>query len=146
MYFSNKQIRAKARNLLDENIFGKDWLNLHNFFIEGAALYVKSKIVPRQWGSGHELSIGSVELLVDVKDTLIEKITLTVPLDKLTSEMVEDLAEIAHEHPGKTELYFNIISTNHMKAKLFSRKTKISVTKHLMQYIEENEGIAFHIN
>ena len=26
MYFSNKQIRAKARNLLDENIFGKDWL------------------------------------------------------------------------------------------------------------------------
>lgn len=26
MYFSNKQIRAKARNLLDGNIFGKDWL------------------------------------------------------------------------------------------------------------------------
>ena len=26
MYFSNKDIRARARSLLDENIFGKDWL------------------------------------------------------------------------------------------------------------------------
>lgn len=26
MYLSNKEIRAKARNLLDGNIFGKDWL------------------------------------------------------------------------------------------------------------------------
>ena len=127
-------------------LFGKDWLTYHNFFIEGAALYVKGKVVPRQWGSGHELSIGSIDLLADVKDSLIDKITLTVPLDKLTVEMVEDLAEIAKEHPGRAELHFNIYSTDHMRAKLFSRKIKIAVTKHLMQYIEDHPEIEITIN
>ncbi len=128
-------------------LFGKDWMTLRNFFIEGASLFIRGKMVEKKWGSaGYDLSIGTVELLTDVKDTLINKITLSVPLDKLTVEMVEDLAEITKEYPGPAELYFNIHSSDHLKARLFSRKTKVAVQRKLMNYIEDHPEIEITIN
>ena len=82
----------------------------------------------------------------DVKDTIIDRITLTVPLDKLTVTMVEDLAEIAQECPGRAELYFNVHSNDNMKACLFSRKIKISVEKKLINYVYDHPDIEISIN
>ncbi len=128
-------------------LFGKDWMTQRNFFIEGASLFIRGKMVEKKWGpAGYDLSIGTVDLLTDVKDTLINKITLSVPLDKLTVEMVEDLAEITKEYPGPAELYFNIHSSDHLKARLFSRKTKVAVQRKLMNYIEDHPEIEITIN
>ena len=128
-------------------LFGKDWMAQRNFFIEGAALYIKGKMTPKQWGQpGYDLTIGTVELLSDIKDTLIDKITLSVPLDKLTVTMVEELAEIAKSNPGKADLYFNIHTNDHLKAKLFSRKIKIAVQKGLINYLEDHPEIEIAIN
>ncbi len=128
-------------------LFGKDWLDYHNNFIIGAPLFIRGKAVPKQWGQGgYDLALKSIELLADVKDSVIDKITLFVPLDKLTVSMVEDLAEIARESPGRAELYFNVFSGENMKACLFSRKTKISVQKKLVDYVLEHQDIVFKIN
>ena len=128
-------------------LFGKDWLDFRNYFLEGAALFIRAKAVPKQWGQGgHDLALKSIELLADVKDTVIEKITLNVPLDKLSVEMVEDLAEIAKDNPGRAELFFNVHSADHMRIRLFSRKIKISVHKSLINYVSDHPEIEFSIN
>ncbi len=128
-------------------LFGRDWLTHRNFFLEGASLFIRGKIVPKKWGKdGYDLSIGTIDLLNDVKDTLIEKVTISVPLDKLTVELVEDLAEIAKENPGKAELHFHIHSSDHLKAKLFSRRLRISAQRQLMNYIEEHPELEVSIN
>ena len=128
-------------------LFGKDWLDFRNYFLEGAALFIRAKAVPKQWGQGgYDLALKSIELLADVKDTVIEKITLNVPLDKLSVEMVEDLAEIAKDNPGRAELFFNVHSSDHMKIRLFSRKIKISVHKSLINYVSDHPEIEFSIN
>ena len=128
-------------------LFGKDWLDFRNYFLEGAALFIRAKAIPKQWGQGgHDLALKSIELLADVKDTVIEKITLNVPLDKLSVEMVEDLAEIAKDNPGRAELFFNVHSADHMRIRLFSRKIKISVHKSLINYVSDHPEIEFSIN
>ena len=128
-------------------LFGKDWLDYHNSFMIGTPLFIRGKAVPKQWGQGgYDLALKSVELLSDVKDSVIDRITLSVPLDRLTVELVEDLAEIAKESPGRAELYFNVYSGDNMKACLFSRKIKISVQKKLVNYVLERPEIVFKIN
>ena len=82
----------------------------------------------------------------EVKDKSIHKITFDVPLDKLTSTMVEDLAEIVKENPGEADLIFNIHTSDSNKVSLMSRKVKVKVEKQLVQYIKENEDIEIKVN
>jgi DNA polymerase-3 subunit alpha len=81
-----------------------------------------------------------------VKDKAIQKITFDVPLGKLTSTMVEDLAEIVKENPGDAELVFNIHTSDTNKVSLMSRKVKVRVGKQLVQYIREHEDISIKVN
>ena len=128
-------------------LFGKDWLDFHNCFIEGASLFIRAKVVPNQWKANEfNLQIKTIDLLADVKDKLIERITLSVSLDKLSTDMVQDLSEILKECPGNAELFINIHSADNMKARLFSRKTKISVQKPLMHFLNEHPEIQFKVN
>jgi len=128
-------------------LFGKDWLDFHNCFIEGASLFIRAKVVPNQWRPNeYNLQLKTIDLLSEVKDSLIERITLSVPLDRLSTALVQDLAEIAKECPGKAELFFNVHSADSMKARLFARKIKISVQKPLIHFFSDHPEISFQIN
>ena len=107
-------------------LFGHDWVTYRNFFTEGASLYITLRAEPNPYKQGvYNLNIGNVELLSEVKEDLIQKITLDVPLDKLTPEMVEDLAEIVKENPGTADLVFHIHISDINKVSLMSRKVKV---------------------
>jgi DNA polymerase-3 subunit alpha len=128
-------------------LFGRDWITYRNFFVEGASLYIKLKFEAHKFRPGtFNMIINSIELLSDVKDKLIQKITFNVALDKLTSTMVEDLAEIVKENPGNTELIFNIHSSGNNSLSLMSRKVKVRVEERLMRYIQDNDSIDIKIN
>ena len=92
------------------------------------------------------MNIRTVDLLSEVKDKLIQKITFDVPLDKLTSTMVEDLAEIVKESPGEADLIFNIHTSDSNRVSLMSRKVKVRMDKKLSRYIDEHEEIKIKIN
>lgn len=128
-------------------LFGNDWITYRNFFMEGASLYIRLKSEPHKYKAGqYNLNIKSVELLSDVKDKVIHKVTFNVPLDLLTPTMVEDLAEIVEEEPGEAELFFNIHTTDSNKISLMSRKTKVRMGKRMAQYIREHEEIEIKVN
>ena len=81
-------------------LFGRDWVTYRNFFIEGASLFIKLKCEAHRFRPGtYNLNVLTVDLLSEVKDKLIEKITFNVPLDQLTSTLVEDLAGVVRESP-----------------------------------------------
>jgi DNA polymerase-3 subunit alpha len=128
-------------------LFGTDWVNYRNYFTEGSTLYIRLKCEPNRYRPGvFNLGINSVELMPDVKDKLIQKITFDVPLDKLTSEMVEDLAEIVREHPGNADLIFNIHTSDTNKVSLMARSVKVKVERPLMQYMQEHPEIGIKVN
>ena len=128
-------------------LFGSDWMTYHNFFIEGTSLFIRLKVEPHKYRPGiFNTNIKSVELMSEVKDKSIQKITFDVPLDKLNSTMVEDLAEIVKENPGEAELVFNIHTSDSNNVVLMSRKLKVRVEKQLVQYIKEHDEIGIKVN
>ena len=128
-------------------LFGNDWVAYRNYFVEGASLFIKLKVEPNKYKLGFfNTNIKSIDLLSEVKDKAIQKITFDVPLDKLSSTMVEDLAEIVKENPGEADLIFNIHTSDSNKVLLRSRKVQVSVDKQLMQYIREHEEIGIKVN
>ncbi|MCR5043053.1 MAG: DNA polymerase III subunit alpha [Bacteroidaceae bacterium] len=128
-------------------LFGSDWMTYRNFFIEGTSLFIRLKVEPHKYRPGiFNTNIKSVELMSEVKDKSIQKITFDVPLDKLNSTMVEDLAEIVKENPGESELVFNIHTSDSNNVVLMSRKLKVRVEKKLVQYIKEHDEIGIKVN
>ncbi len=128
-------------------LFGSDWMTYRNFFIEGTSLFIRLKVEPHKYRPGiFNTNIKSVELMSEVKDKSIQKITFDVPLDKLNSAMVEDLAEIVKENPGEAELVFNIHTSDSNNVVLMSRKLKVRVEKKLVQYIKEHDEIGIKVN
>ncbi len=128
-------------------LFGSDWMTYRNFFIEGTSLFIRLKVEPHKYRPGiFNTNIKSVELMSEVKDKSIQKITFDVPLDKLNSTMVEDLAEIVKEDPGEAELVFNIHTSDSNNVVLMSRKLKVRVEKKLVQYIKEHDEIGIKVN
>lgn len=128
-------------------LFGSDWMTYRNFFIEGTSLFIRLKVEPHKYRPGiFNTNIKSVELMSEVKDKSIQKITFDVPLDKLNSTMVEDLAEIVKENPGEADLVFNIHTSDSNNVVLMSRKLKVRVEKNLVQYIKEHDEIGIKVN
>ncbi|MBQ0048144.1 MAG: DNA polymerase III subunit alpha [Prevotellaceae bacterium] len=121
-------------------LFGRDWMTYRNFFVEGASLFIRAKVEPHRYVQGrYNINVKSVELLPEVKDSLINRVTINAEIDKLNTEVVADIVEMAKENPGKSELAFNIKAEDNMKVSLLSKIIHISATKHFLDYVKDNE-------
>jgi DNA polymerase-3 subunit alpha len=93
------------------------------------------------------LRVGSIELLPDVKDTLVESITIEIDLDALNDEVINELSTLLLSHPGKADLYFRIKDgEGTLNADLKSRSLKVSVQKDLINYIKSHDGLEYKVN
>lgn len=129
--------------------FGEDWLNNKNYFSVGMFLYVKAKVVPRQWKQNElELKVGQVQLLPDVKDQLIEQLTVILPLSRLTEDFVIELHSFVADPQmqGNTQLQFMVRNDEDQMAVSLLSNLKIKVSKQLMNFITGQEGVEYRIN
>ncbi|NDV78504.1 DNA polymerase III subunit alpha [Dysgonomonas sp. 511] len=129
-------------------LFGDDYINFGKYGRPGLYLYIKGKVQGRKFDANQmELKIHSIQLLPDVKDQLIEKITITLPLHDMNNQIVEELSILTKNNPGNSLLYFKIIDgERNMKVDLFSRGFKVNVQKELIDYLTENENLDFKLN
>ena len=128
-------------------MFGEPWHKWQHLCQENLSIYVRACMQPRRYDPNtYDLTVLGIQLLADVKDTLVESITVDVPLDRLTVAFVEDLAEMARENPGTAQLYFNVHSPGSRNVRLHSRTTHIAVTHHLVNYLSEQDGVEFKVN
>ncbi|MBP1593373.1 MAG: polymerase subunit alpha [Bacteroidetes bacterium] len=128
--------------------FGNDYIEWRNFLSVGMFLYIKGRCQPRQWKPDElDIKITSMELLPDVKDTLIEKMTIFIPLKALDQQVVTELSILSNESPGKTELFFKIFDEeSNYSVEFMARSTKLSVGKKIVNYINEHPELEYHIN
>ena len=128
--------------------FGNDWVAYQGYLGERTFLFIKARCQPKQWKPNElELKITSMELLPDVKEKLVEKITIAIPLSVLSLNLINELEEKTKESPGNTELYFKV-TDNESKSSLdfVSRPVKLSVGRDLINYLKERPELSFRIN
>lgn len=129
-------------------LFGDDYINYSKYGKEGLYLYVKGRVQGRYYDPTQlEFKVKSMDLLPDVKDKLIQKITITLPLHDMTEQMVDELAELTKNKPGNALLYFEIVDGERkMKVDLFARSMKVEVSKELVEFLSSNENLFFRLN
>ena len=129
-------------------IFGDDSINYGKFARPGLSLFIRGRVQPRRYSeSQFEFKINNIQLLTDVKDKLLEKLTIQLPLMELTEESVEDLSALIKNNSGNTLLYFHVHGAEpHLNLELFARNSKITVTSSLVEYLKSNEAIKFKVN
>jgi DNA polymerase-3 subunit alpha len=129
-------------------LFGDDSINYGRFARPGLSLYIKGRVQPRRYSDTQfEFKINSIQLLTDVKDKLLEKLTIQLPLAEVTHESVENLSALLKNNSGNTLLYFHVHGAEpHLNLELFARNSKITVTTKLVDYLKSNEAIKFKVN
>ena len=117
--------------------FGNEWVEKKNFFSEGMFLYMHGKC----------LKINTIELLPDVKEKVIERITVKAPLSSIDDEFITEFGSIVKQNPGNAELLFYIMDDDgQMYVNLSSRSIKVSVQKDLINYLKSQSQLDYKIN
>ena len=128
--------------------FGNEWVEKKNFFMNGMFLFLRGKCQPKQWRQEEwEIKINSIELLPEVKEKIIEKLTVTAPLSAIDEEMIEEFTALVKANPGNAELYFHVQDEDgQMYVNLMSRVVKIAVQKDIMTYLKSQPMLSYKIN
>ncbi|WP_165041200.1 DNA polymerase III subunit alpha [Dysgonomonas sp. ZJ709] len=129
-------------------LFGDDYINFGKYGRPGLYVLIKGRVQGRRYDANQmEFKINSIQLLPDVKDHLIEKLTIVLPLHDMNSQMVEELSTLTKNNPGNSLLYFEVVDgERNMKVELFARGLKIDVKRELIDYLIENESFVFKVN
>ena len=129
-------------------LFGNDYIEYSKFCKPGMYLFIKAAILPRQWKETElDFKIKSIQLLQDVKESLIEKINISFSIHQLNEQMIDEMSCFIKNNPGKTQLFFKAIDGEHqLRLNLFSRSIRLRVTQSLIDFLNENDAFDFVIN
>ena len=113
----------------------------------GTTLYITGRVQGRFYNPSQlELSIGNVQFLDSVKNSLIENITIYLPETSIDEDLVVRLTEALEQSPGRADLFINIIDAeNNIPVCLQKRGGGVTVTKKLMEVLDDR-SITYTIN
>ena len=129
-------------------LFGDDWARWQGWFKEGSPVYVIAKCFKRfPTSQYYSFNVVSVEFLAKVKDTRINRLTISVKSKALDEATVSDLLSLVEEKPGRTELYFNV-DDEETGTKLLLRATtkRVEVGKQLVEYVDGRQDMTLVLN
>ena len=84
--------------------------------------------------------------LDDVKDDLIQKITIHMKVESLTEELVLNLGEMLTKEPGKVSVEFVFRNTDGSSLSMKPTELKINATRALMDFLQSHESLEYTIN
>ena len=127
--------------------FGNDWMEKKNFFSIGMFLYMKGKCQPKQWRQDeYEVKINTIELLPEIKEKVIEKLTVSLPLTEINDEFIEEFSTLVLANPGNVELNVFVRDEEGQTVSLTSRGLKISLQKNILTFLKNQTSLSYKIN
>ena len=128
-------------------LFGKDYVDYAKFGKRGMYLLIRARVEDRYNSGRLSLSIGSIQLLQEEKDRLIERINITLPIHELDEPTVNELSSLIKSNPGTSLLYFKVVDSEHnVTQNFYAQNIRVNVTRDLVEFLKENESIDFKIN
>jgi DNA polymerase-3 subunit alpha len=128
-------------------LFGNDYFEFGKYCRPNTFLLIKGQFQARQYNENvTDLKIKSVIPLVEMKNSMIEKITINLSLQQIDEEMITELSSLVKNSSGNSSFYFKIEDgEKQLYVSLASEEKKFSVSRHLVRYLEEH-SISFKIN
>ena len=128
-------------------LFGKDFIEYNKYGIPNMYLLIRGKFQPRQYNETiFDFRITSIQPLSEVKDSLVKKVTLSMPLQSLDDKLIAELSSLIKNNPGGSSLYFKIEDLErHLVISLFTENQKIKINKEIVRFLEDSK-VEFTIN
>jgi len=125
-------------------LFGKNYIEYSKFMIKDLYLFVHAIVQER--GSDYkykkvetvdpnipkelELKIQKIEVFSEIKDKLINTLTLTIPMQQMTDEFAVELTDLVVRNKGSVNLYIQVVDENSPnKVMMFARQHRIQINK-----------------
>ena len=125
-----------------------DWAVYQGFLQEKSFVFIHAKVDQNRWKPELlELKFSKVELLSEVKDSVIHKFTVTLPLDIINEPFVDGFTEICQKCPGNADLFIKIHDREmNLCVDMMSHPVKVAVDRQLISYLEQFEDVSYGIN
>lgn len=109
-------------------LFSEDYLKFKHLLIEGTSIHIKA-VVRNKFNSDDQfdLKINQITLLNDIIEKLTYKVTMQIPLNSITKELVGDIKNRIKKNKGKTRLIIQVSDfiEKNIAINLFARNTGI---------------------
>ncbi len=135
-------------NATEIALFGQDYMKFKHFLIPEMFLHIKAKAEPKWNTEELGLVVTHIELLDDIRDKLVKKLTLQVNLSLVDEVFVTNLKAACEAHVGQCALEVEVYD-NETKTyiNLTALRLKVNPTNDLMTTIRNfAENVTFEIN
>jgi len=138
-------------------LFGKNYVEFGKYMIKDLYLFIHA--VVQEKGSDFkykkvetdtnqlkelELKIQKIEVFSDVKDKLINTLTLTIPIQQLTEDFALELTDAVMKNKGNVNLYIHVVDElSPNKVVLFARQHRMKINTNVFHFLKksQSEGI-----
>ncbi len=131
-------------------LFGNDYVKQKNFLTKDFSLLIKG-MVQKRWNSKDEddleFSVKSIELLSEAKKNMIKTLTVSVPINDISSEFLSEFSQIFDNYKGNKDLEIKVIDKEeNFNLLLFSRTKRIKINNKLINTLEKIPTIEYKIS
>jgi DNA polymerase-3 subunit alpha len=132
---------------LEFPLFGEDYQKFKHLLETGLPVYIKG-IYQQRWNSTDEfqLKINEVRHLESIGSEMTDSITLKLPIEKISQELIDQIETICNEAKGPHQLKMEFLDHTHRtKLSFVSRQRKVTVDSDFTAKLEAL-GISFKLN
>ncbi len=134
-------------------LFGDDFLKFKQFLTEGYFLQIRGRVGERFRKEGDwEFKVTSIDLLSELRDKLTKCITIQVPLNAISAELMEKIDHILFQNRESNEqrnckLNFEIFDMEqNLKLELPSKSLKINPNNQFLEELSKLNAIHYRLN
>ncbi|MBN8678233.1 MAG: DNA polymerase III subunit alpha [Chitinophagales bacterium] len=122
---------------LEITMFSESYAKFRNFFEEGTSIYVEGEYKQRYNSDEMEFKVINVRLLETVGEEKTESVTLKIPIEKISADLIEQIDKICATHKGKHTLRMELIDfQNKEKLPFISQARKVTVGNEFLSALE----------
>ena len=113
---------------LEITMFSESYAKFKSFFEEGTSVYVEGEYKQRYNSDEMEFRVLNVRLLETIGEEKTSSITLRIPVETLSNDLIERIEKLCTAHKGKHTLRMELIDyTNKEKMAFTSQARKVNV-------------------
>ena len=120
-------------------LFSKEYENFRRYMFEGYYLFIRGKVGPRIYNPSElEAKITSMMMLSEAQETLMKEVTVMVPVNDLTEELIGKLSCTVKDNRGKVMLRVKVYDpAADVAVNLYSKSVKVDMTGDMVRFLED---------
>lgn len=122
-------------------LFGDDFIKFKQFLTDGYFLQIRGRVGERFRKEGDwEFKITSIHLLSELRDKLAKSVTIQIPLERITDDLMMKINAILEENKVNTDyqncsLLFEIFDQQNVSVKMPSKSVKINPNNSFLEQL-----------